>query len=305
MLFRQLDIREEESAYRKPREDQIPQETVNKAKEFYEQDDISRILPGKRDVVTVKTDKGKEKFQKRHLYMSLRETHSIFLEENPEVHIGLTKFSLLRPAHVKFSSQTLANVCTCIYHQNIILALDAMHCYDESFPNYSSSFPGSCIIDPNSEYCWYGRCTHSECGFEQRYPEPENIEREASWKKWEEVKGRIIKNAKTGQVGDLYHYLCEIVSPFLTHSFVKRKQAESYEIDKVHALSEDSTSIMLQVDFAENYTCLAQDEVQSAHWHQKQITLFTSVSWFQGQTQSAVVISDNLTHDKKRATGYA
>ena len=95
--------------------------------------------------------------------------------------------------------------------------------------------------------------------------------------KWEEVNGRIIKNQKSGNVGSLYSYLCKIFPDFLIHSLLKRKQAKSYEEDKQEALMKKSNTVMIQVDFAENFICAAQDEVQSAHWKQNQINLFTSV----------------------------
>ena len=69
------------------------------------------------------------------------------------MNIGLTKFGMLHPSHVKFSSQTPANVCTCVYHQNIILALDGMSGYSDSFLIYSSSFPNSCLAEPENEKC--------------------------------------------------------------------------------------------------------------------------------------------------------
>ena len=237
-------------------------------------------MPGKRDVVTVRAEQGKQKFQKWHLYMSLRETHNTFIKENPKMNIGLTKFGMLCPSHVKFSSQTHANVCTCVYHQNIILALVGMNGYSDSFPIYCSSFPNSYLAEPENEKCWFGHCNHINCGFQYHYPKPHNMEQQASWKIWEDNNGRIVKNTKTGQIEDMYQYLCNIVPPFLTHCFIKRKQAESYEKDKAYSLSEQSDTFMLQVDFVENYTCLAQDEVQSAHWKQSQITLFTCVTWF-------------------------
>ena len=112
-------------------------------------------MPGKRDVVTVRAEQGKQKFQKRHLYMSLRETHNTFIKENPKMNIGLTKFGMLCPSHVKFYSQTHANVCTCVYHQNIILALVGMNGYSDSFPIYCSSFPNSCLAEPENEKCWF------------------------------------------------------------------------------------------------------------------------------------------------------
>ena len=69
ILFKQLNIQEEETEYRKVWLDRIALETINKVKDFYQRDDVSRIAPGKRDVIIVKTDKGKEKLQWCHLYI--------------------------------------------------------------------------------------------------------------------------------------------------------------------------------------------------------------------------------------------
>ena len=55
--------------------------------------------------------------------------------------------------------------------------------------------------------------------------------------------------------------------------FYQRKEAEQYELDKVDAQKENSNVIVLQMHYAENYTCRAQDEVQPAHWNQAQVTL--------------------------------
>ena len=79
---------------------------------------------------------------------------------------------------------------------------------------------------------------------------------------------------------------------------MKRKQAKSYEDDKSEAAMKNSNTAKLQVDFAENYMCTAQDEVQSAHWKQNQITLFTTVMWFRENIKCEVIISDHLKHDK-------
>ena len=60
----------------------------------------------------------------------------------------------------------------------------------------------------------------------------------------------------------------------------------------------DSELAVLQIDFAENFSTLWQDEVQSAHWNKKQITAFTSVTWQQDSCTTAVIISDELTHSR-------
>ena len=85
---------------------------------------------------------------------------------------------------------------------------------------------------------------------------------------------------------------------FMQHSYIKRQQAKKYEEDKELASTISSTVAVLQMDFAENYTCTAQDEIQSAHWNQNQVTLFTTVTWAKGKVISRVVVSDYMHHTK-------
>ena len=58
------------------------------------------------------------------------------------------------------------------------------------------------------------------------------------------------------------------------------------------------------MDYAENYTCRAQDEVQSAHWNQAQVTLYTSVLWFRNQIIPHVIISDTRQHNKSTVVPF-
>ena len=270
---------------------------------FYQRDDISRMCPGRHDIVTVKTTDGKVKLQKQHLYFKIRETHSIFLSEYTEVKISLSKFAMLCPPQVMLSSQTPTNMCTCIYHQNTILALDALHTYMWNIPIYNKDFPSSCLESPYSESCWYNECERINFGFEYFYPFPNDDSNNLStkpvkWFKWDDVNGCTIKNQKSGTVFELYTYTKTVVDAFLPHCFIKRKQAEQYELDKVEAQKENSNVMVLEMDYAENYTCRAQDEVQSAHWNQAQVTLYTSVSWFRNQIIAHVIIIDTCQHNK-------
>ena len=76
--------------------------------------------------------------------------------------------------------------------------------------------------------------TYINCGLQYHYHKPHNREQEASWKICEDNNKPIAKTTKTGQTEDLYQYLCNIVALFLTHCFIKRKQAERYEKDKAY-----------------------------------------------------------------------
>ncbi len=66
----------------------------------------------------------------------------------------------------------------------------------------------------------------------------------------------------------------------------------------------DQETVVLQVDFAENYTAAYQDEIQSAHWHQKQVTVFPSVLWSDGDPESYAIVSDSLEHDKRSVATF-
>ena len=77
---------------------------------------------------------------------------NFFVTEHSNVKIGLTKFGYLRPEHVKFSSETPANVCTYMYHQNI-LALISIHKHFQEIPLYSKTFAEGCLLSAD-EACW-------------------------------------------------------------------------------------------------------------------------------------------------------
>ena len=107
-------------------------------------------------------------------------------------------------------------------------------------------------------------CKHTNCGFEYFYPFPNDDSNKlsikpAKWFKWEDVNGRTIKNEKSGTVFELHTYTKTVADAILPHCFIKRKQAEQYELDKVQAQKENSNVMVLQMNYAENYTCRAQD----------------------------------------------
>ena len=148
-----------------------------------------------------------------------------------------------------------------MYHQNTILALDAFYSYISEIPIYSKDFPLYCLIALDTDSCWYDECQHKDCGFEYVYPFPADDDLKTKctkWLKWEEVNGRTIKNEQSGTLFELYQHTEATVESFLLQCFVKRKQAESYEIDKAAAQSTNSTVMMLQMDYAQNYSCRAQ-----------------------------------------------
>ena len=96
---------------------------VQKVKDFYCSDQASRMMPGKNDFVSVKTDSGKEQIQKRLLLYTIPELHAIFIEKFPNVIVSVSKFRKLRPKEciIVDSKAGLHNVCVCKIHQNVRL----------------------------------------------------------------------------------------------------------------------------------------------------------------------------------------
>jgi len=82
-------------------------------------------------------------------------------------------------------------------------------------------------------------------------------------------------------VGIIFNELKKQLDSFLLHTIVKRKQPVPFESLKVTC---DEKSTVLQVDFSENAKIAAQKQVQAAHWHHSQATLFTRYAWINKDT---------------------
>ncbi|RXN14647.1 Sentrin-specific protease 2 [Labeo rohita] len=283
--------------------------TYDHVREFYERDDISRQAPGMRDVVTVREGGVKKKIQKRHLTMSVLEAYRYFKNEHPESAIGKSKFAELRPSHVLRSSDTPRNVCLCRYHENIKLALDCLqHIIPRQAFQSTQDFVEAVACNPESPLCMLGQCAECRNGklLEMRtlcnIPEDDK-QIKATWYAWETKEGLPNKVQKTGTLSDVLNFLKTVATKFVHHCFVKKQQSGFFQAIKLQAKADQET-VVLQVDFAENYIAAYQDQIQSAHWHQKQVTVFPSVLWSDGDPESYAIVSDSLEHDKRSVATF-
>lgn len=90
------------------------------------------------------------------------------------------------------------------------------------------------------------------------------------WTQWTKntETNRFQKHVASGTLGDLQKRFLDILPDFLKHSHVKRCQAATFESDTEEVRQSNGKVALVQLDFAEGYTCQAQDEIQSAHWNQ-------------------------------------
>ena len=93
------------------------QETVDIVCAFYESDDISRVMPGKKDFVSVKKEGKRQHIQKRLVLSNLKEVYHEFKERFPDKKIGFSKFADLRPKHcILAGGSGTHTVCVCTIH---------------------------------------------------------------------------------------------------------------------------------------------------------------------------------------------
>ena len=103
----------------------MDQETIDLVHAFYEDDEYSRQLPGKKDYVSIQ--KGVHK-QKWLVLCNLHELFVAFKERNPDVKIGFSKFCTLCPKWCVIAGPSATHsVCVCTTHQITILLVDALN----------------------------------------------------------------------------------------------------------------------------------------------------------------------------------
>ncbi|XP_033122920.1 uncharacterized protein LOC117121731 [Anneissia japonica] len=247
--------------------------------------------------------------QARHVTASIKETYALFCEEYSEFNVGKSKFAECRPKHVQLSRKLPHNVCMCRHHENAINAFNAVHKALPEFPAYSHDLLETFLSKEASRNCWLNKCPDCKdtAGFTKAYSFDGFLNTPCSWLLWEaDQDGRMMKIQEDGTLAELVEHICDILPQFLQHCYVKREQAAACNSQRESVASEyhDVKKALLQVDFSENYTCVSQDEVQSAHWNQRQVSLFTAALWHSGSLHSHVVASDNLTHSKDTIGAY-
>ncbi len=91
---------------------------------FYDSDEVSRMMPGKKDFISIKQGEERVHKQKRLVLSNLKEVYQLFKDKFPTLSIGFSKFAELRPRHcVLAGASGTHSVCVCTIHQNVKLMM--------------------------------------------------------------------------------------------------------------------------------------------------------------------------------------
>ena len=140
----------------------LPAVTENLVKAFYHSDNISRVMPGRKDYVSVITSEGKrEHCQKRLLLCNLKELYEQFKTLNPGIKVGFSTFAMLRPREcVLAGSSGTHSVCVCSLHQNAKLMFYASKITtlsEGAFSHYQHCL-AAIMCNPPRIQCYLGKC---------------------------------------------------------------------------------------------------------------------------------------------------
>ena len=92
----------------------LPETTVELVKAFYLRDDISRVLPGKKDYVSVKENGVRVHKSKRLVLSTLLSLYKKFQEENPNNYLSSGRFCELQPRECVLAGRAGTHViCVC------------------------------------------------------------------------------------------------------------------------------------------------------------------------------------------------
>jgi hypothetical protein len=203
-------------------------------REFYGSNDISWQAPGRKDVIIVReTDvdgkSSKTSMQARYMLMSLKEAHQMFIMQNPNIQIGLSKFCELRPKHIKLFDSIPHNVCVCTYHENVRLLLIALKQFTQLSPD-TTEFVRQVTCDPQSKACMTRECADCLGKIDQYLPQlaPNTPQETVTYHQWQTT-DRAQKVAMKASIHDIFGQIKAKLQEFLVHVYVKRQQADYRE----------------------------------------------------------------------------
>lgn len=286
----------------------VDKEVISTVMEYYLNDDFncSRQSANKNDTISIRENGVKVKRVKRFLTRSIKEICKIIYDDNPSIKskIGKSKIYSLRPKWVILHPPS--DTCLCVYCENWNLMLIALKNYLKD--RQCNSLDIESIIF-SSLYCSKDdmKCVLSEC---KNCPKEDSIQlgtiflteedlyEEINYSIWEKTD---LLN-KTVTIADFLVELRKNTVAVSAHKMLKEIQRIAIKDIKIAAKSSQS-KLVVHVDFAQNWTVLLQNEIQSCYWSKKQISIFTAVCYCGNDiTVSYVVLSDDIKHDSAHAT---
>ena len=282
-------------------------DTIRLVQCFYELDEVSRIMPGKKDFVSIREGDHRVHVQKRLILGNLKEVYQQFKEKYPMVKVGFSKFAELRPRNCVLAGTSGTHaVCVCKIHQNVKLMMvggkipELSANDDVPLQDYNHCL-AKIICNPPHPDCYFQLC--SSCpgtsGLQEHLYELMDISMidSVQYKQWISTdRSTLVTLSKPAE--EFVELFCDQLKTLLTHSFIAKQQS-MFQTEVRSNLKHGEFQVI--VDFSENYSFVLQDEAQAFHWNNAQATIHPFVIYYCESDEihqlSYVIISDCLHHD--------
>ena len=285
----------------------LSQATISLVQAFYELDEVSRIMPGKKDFVSIRKGDQHAHVQKRLMLGNLKEVYQQFKEKHPTDKIGFSKFADLRPKHcILAGASGTHTVCVCTIHQNVKLMMIGgkiaeLSVHDDIPLREYNHCLAKIICNPPQPDCYFKNCNSCPgvTGLKDHLYVlmDENMIDTIQYKQWVSTDRSTLETI-TKPAYEFVESFCEQLKLLLTRSFIAKQQS-LFQMESKLNLQPGVFQVI--ADFSENYSFVLQDEAQGFHWNSSQATLHPFVVYYTESSKlyqlSYVIISDCLQHD--------
>ena len=282
----------------------LPPETIKLVCEFYQSDENSRVMPGRKDFVSVREEGGRRlHVQKRLVLSNLKEVYCEFKAKFPSKKIGFSRFAEVRPKQCVLAGAGGTHcVCVCTIHQNVKLMFLMIQAHVPELATYYNCLAKT-MCNPPSPSCCLGECPicpdiHLLKADLLTSLEESDVD-EIIFKQWVST-DRSTLETFCQSAEDFIDLFCEKLEVLRPHSFIAKQQAAFFSSCKIDLKMGE---ILVNADFSENYAFVLQDASQGFHWNNSQATIHPFVAYDlhvespEVHQLSFVVISDCLHHD--------
>ena len=274
---------------RRQRRDRIPDSIKKAVTEFYLSPGVSREVPDKKSVVKMKSGELK---QRHNMVMTLNEAYELFRKVYPQHKIGLTMFRKFRPIQVKRVLETTRRTCLCQKCCNVALKTDALkkHVAMEKL-NVDTVVSKHDIV--NMTLCTYtGNFAKKECLERQcdncstssvstHYQQVKQNMGTIKWNVWEYI--QVEKNGQMKRIISCITKETSIAEFFDAYEKdIHSLSSHLFRADWQHEQMKKCTQQLptMVMDFAENYSCHFQNEVQSGFFDKTQVVIHPMMLYY-------------------------
>lgn len=248
------------------------------ALQFFRRPDNSTPLPGRKDSL------GRGTIQRYTLNDTIANLYSKFIEEYPEMRMSRATFARQRPKYMKPILWATRRQCLCVRHQNAALKLRILkqnRSPDVFLREHSDDDIQVLLNAITSDVITFSEWKNDQIMYE----------------------GKLLKKTRLKECtlpkSEFVSKFSEEFSALRHH--VRRIKTQYVQLSNLRNSLDPLKAITCQMDYAENYGCVYQDEPSSLYYDRNQITVHPMVIHFKNeegevQHKSFVGLSAETSH---------